>query len=119
MKRVEQFVKLQQMPVSTSIFFIWFIILVLEFIPCGSNPSGIAPFDHKGWDICRGTQKIIDFPWNSVVFISIDGGLSLPRKNKTRVRRAVNVRSPLAFAMIRATSEFIPLEAALVIRCLR
>jgi hypothetical protein len=73
-KRVEQFVKLQQMPVSTSIFFIWFIILVLEFIPCGSNPSGIAPFDHKGWDICRGTQKIIGCPWNSVVFISSDGG---------------------------------------------
>ena len=44
---------------------------------------------------------------------------SLPRKNKTRMRRAANVRSPLAFAMIRATSEFIPSEAALVIRCFR
>jgi len=35
------------------------------------------------------------------------------------MRSIVNERSPLALAMILATSESIPSEAALVIRCLR
>jgi len=54
-----------------------------------------------------------------VVFISSDGGGEFAKEEQNPGAKAINVRSPLAFAVIRATSEFIPLEAALVIRCLR
>jgi hypothetical protein len=49
-----------------------------------------------------------------VVFISIDGGIEFAKEEQNPGAKAINVRSPLAFAMIRATSEFISSGAALV-----
>lgn len=59
MNKVEQFVKLQQMPVSISIFFVGCILVGVgsrQHI-CAEN----TPFQHEVWDIWRVTPKIVGF----------------------------------------------------------
>lgn len=44
---------------------------------------------------------------------------SLPRKNSTRTRKLAKERNPRALATTLATREFMPSDAALVMRCFR
>jgi hypothetical protein len=58
---VEQLVKLQQMPVSSSIFFVGCILVGgWSWFPATQFRRELLPFQHEGWDICWVTQKIIE-----------------------------------------------------------